>query len=163
EPAYVADEGLVVEVPHYGRVRFDLVWSGAYYALVEADRHGFALAPEEQIALTAFGDAFVRAARPGLVQEHPHLGDVGPLPFEPAYVADAGLVVEVPHYGRVRVDLVWSGAYYALVEADRHGFALAPEEQIALTAFGDAFVRAARPGLVQEHPHLGDVGPLPFA
>lgn len=81
EPAYVADEGLVVEVPHYGRVRFDLVWSGAYYALIEADRHGFALAPEEQIALTAFGDAFVRAARPGLVQEHPHLGDVGPLPF----------------------------------------------------------------------------------
>ncbi|PWH07372.1 proline racemase [Brachybacterium endophyticum] len=81
EPAFVADRDLRIEVPEYGPVRFDLVWSGAYYALVRADEHGFAITAEEQIALTAFGDAFVRAARPGLRQEHPSLGDVGPLPF----------------------------------------------------------------------------------
>lgn len=81
EPAYVADEGLSVDVPHYGTVGFDLVWSGAYFAMIDASRHGFTLGPEEEIALTAFGDAFVRAARPGLLQEHPALGDVGPLPF----------------------------------------------------------------------------------
>ncbi|MBL0887713.1 proline racemase family protein [Myceligenerans indicum] len=81
EPAYVADQGLSVQVPHYGEVRFDLVWSGAYYAMIDASRHGFGLGSTEQIALTAFGDAFVRAARPGLLQVHPELGDVGPLPF----------------------------------------------------------------------------------
>jgi len=81
EPAYVAEEGLSVEVPHYGTVHFDLVWSGAYFALIDAARHGFVINQEEEIALTAFGDAFVRAARPGLLQEHPELGDVGPLPF----------------------------------------------------------------------------------
>ncbi|MEN5072981.1 proline racemase family protein [Isoptericola cucumis] len=81
EPAFVAEEGLSVEVPHYGTVRFDLVWSGAYYAMVDATEHGFTLGAAEQIALTAFGDAFVRAARPGLRHEHPELGDVGPLPF----------------------------------------------------------------------------------
>lgn len=81
EPAYVAEEGLSVEVPYYGKVQFDLVWSGAYYAMIDASRHDFTLSSEEQIALTAFGDAFVRAARPGLLQEHPELGDVGPLPF----------------------------------------------------------------------------------
>ncbi|WP_019202184.1 proline racemase family protein [Tsukamurella sp. 1534] len=81
EPAYVAQEGLFVEVPFYGRVRFDLVWSGAYYALIDAAEREFELTSDEQIALTAFGDAFVRAARPGLLQEHPDLGDVGPLPF----------------------------------------------------------------------------------
>ncbi|HJB62882.1 MAG TPA: proline racemase family protein [Candidatus Microbacterium pullistercoris] len=81
EPAYVADEGLSVEVPHYGTVRFDLVWSGAYYAVIDATEHDFHLTAEEQIALTAFGDAFVRAARPGLKEEHPELGKVGPLPF----------------------------------------------------------------------------------
>lgn len=81
EPAYVADEALSVEVPHHGDVLFDLVWSGAYYALIDASRYGFSLGVTEQIALTAFGDAFVRAARPGLRQEHPDLGDVGPLPF----------------------------------------------------------------------------------
>lgn len=81
EPAFVAECGLVVEVPHYGRVGFDLVWSGAYFALIRAADHGFELTADEQFALTAFGDAFVRAARPGLRREHPSLGDVGPLPF----------------------------------------------------------------------------------
>ncbi|BDH59117.1 proline racemase family protein [Tsukamurella sp. PLM1] len=81
EPAYVAREGLTVEVPYYGRVRFDLVWSGAYYAVIDARDHDFTLGPEEQIALTAFGDGFVRAAGPDLLQEHPDLGDVGPLSF----------------------------------------------------------------------------------
>ncbi|MDN5820874.1 MAG: proline racemase family protein [Brachybacterium sp.] len=81
EPAYVAERGLSVEVPEYGRVRFDLVWSGAYYAMIRAADHGFELTADEQIALAAFGDAFVRTARPGLRQEHPALGDVGPLPF----------------------------------------------------------------------------------
>ncbi|MGP9539110.1 proline racemase family protein [Brachybacterium sp. AOP43-C2-M15] len=81
EPAYVAERGLSIEVPEHGRVAFDLVWSGAYYAMIRAADHGFELTAEEQIALAAFGDAFVRAARPGLRQEHPSLGDVGPLPF----------------------------------------------------------------------------------
>src|SRR5699024_170440 len=81
EPAYVAERGLGVEVPDHGRVEFDVVWSGAYYAMIRPADHGFELTPDEQIALTAFGDAFVRAARPGLRQEHPSLGDVGPLPF----------------------------------------------------------------------------------
>lgn len=81
EPAFVAEQGLAVEVPHHGRVGFDLVWSGAYFALIRAVDHGFELTADEQFALTAFGDAFVRAARPGLRREHPSLGDVGPLPF----------------------------------------------------------------------------------
>ncbi|GAA4531390.1 proline racemase family protein [Brachybacterium paraconglomeratum] len=81
EPAFVAERGLTIEVPEYGPVGFDLVWSGAYYAMISAAAHGFELTADEQIALAAFGDAFVRAARPGLRQEHPSLGDVGPLPF----------------------------------------------------------------------------------
>ncbi|ASK66145.1 proline racemase [Brachybacterium avium] len=81
EPAYVAERGLRVEVPEHGPVLFDLVWSGAYYAMIRAAEHGFELTADEQIALAAFGDAFVRTARPGLRQEHPSLGDVGPLPF----------------------------------------------------------------------------------
>ncbi|WP_020406975.1 proline racemase family protein [Hahella ganghwensis] len=81
EPAFVALENLTADVPFYGKVAFDLVWSGAYFALIRANDYNFHLTAEEQIALTAFGDAFVRAARPGLLQEHPELGDLGPLPF----------------------------------------------------------------------------------
>ncbi|AXK47014.1 proline racemase family protein [Brachybacterium saurashtrense] len=80
----------------------------------------------------------------------------------PAYVADRAVTIEVPGIGPVACDLVWSGGYYAMIDATAQGFTLAREEEIALTAFGDAFVRAARPGLRREHPSLGDVGPLPF-
>ncbi|KXO90079.1 proline racemase [Tsukamurella pulmonis] len=81
EPAYVEREGLTVDVPYYGEVRYDLVWSGAHYALIDAAAWDFRISADEQIALTAFGDAVVRAARPGLALEHPDLGDVGPLSF----------------------------------------------------------------------------------
>ncbi len=81
EPAYVAARDLTVDVPHHGEVRYDVVWSGAFYALVDAAEIGFELVRDEQIALTAFGDEFVRAVRPEFVEEHPELGAVGPLPF----------------------------------------------------------------------------------
>lgn len=82
---------------------------------------------------------------------------------EPAFVAARGLVAEVPLYGEVFYDVVWSGAYFALVDATAVGFKLTQEESIALTAFGDAFVRAVRAEFAEEHPELGKVGPLPFA
>jgi proline racemase len=81
EPAYVAARDLTVDIPHYGKVSYDVVWSGAFYALVDAADIGFELVRDEQIALTAFGDEFVRAVRPEFVEVHPELGDVGSLPF----------------------------------------------------------------------------------
>ena len=82
---------------------------------------------------------------------------------EPAFVAARDLRVDVPHYGQVRYDVVWSGAFFAMVDAAELGYQLTHEETIALTAFGDAFVRAVRPGFSLEHPQLGNPGPLPFA
>lgn len=81
EPAYVAARGRSVAVSGHGEVAYDLVWSGAFYALVDAATAGFELVRDEQTALAAFGDAFVRAARPEVAEVHPELGDVGPLPF----------------------------------------------------------------------------------
>lgn len=78
---YVADRDRKVEVPNYGRVSYDLVWSGAFYALMDAEPLGFELVREEESALTAFSDAFIRAARPQFTERHPELGDVGPLSF----------------------------------------------------------------------------------
>jgi len=81
EPSYVADQDLSVQLPHYGRVGYDLVWSGGFYALVDAEALGFALTREECIQLAAFGDEFVRTVQPDFAYHHPELGDVGPLPF----------------------------------------------------------------------------------
>ncbi|GGY70319.1 proline racemase family protein [Marinobacter zhanjiangensis] len=81
EPAFVCEQNMKVEVPGWGEVRFDLVWSGAYFALVDAESLGFALMPGEVRRMEEFGLALVEAARPVVTDQHPELGDVGPLPF----------------------------------------------------------------------------------
>ncbi len=81
EPAYVAERGLVADVPGYGEVVYDLIWSGGFYALTDAAPLGFALVREEEPALAAFGDAFMREVHPGFASAHPLLGYAGPLPF----------------------------------------------------------------------------------
>ena len=81
EPAFVSAQDLVAEVPGFGQVPFDLVWSGAYFAMVDASALGFGLVSDEMPAMAAFGRSFVEAARPAVTQEHPDLGHVGPLPF----------------------------------------------------------------------------------
>lgn len=81
EPAYVAARDLEAELPHYGRVRYDVVWSGAFFAMIDADDLDFDLVRDEEPPLAAFAHAFVKKVRPEFVHEHPNLGDVGPLPF----------------------------------------------------------------------------------
>jgi trans-L-3-hydroxyproline dehydratase len=81
EPAFVAARGRWAQVPGYGRVDYDLVWSGGFYALVDAAALGFELVRDEEIALAAFGDAFMRIVHPDFRTEHPVLGFAGPLPF----------------------------------------------------------------------------------
>lgn len=81
EPAYVAETGGTVEVPGYGEVPYELVWSGCFYAMVDAGVPGFFLTRDEEPAMAAFGDAFVKALRPRFRKEHPELGDTGALSF----------------------------------------------------------------------------------
>ena len=80
-----------------------------------------------------------------------------------AYVSQCDQTIEVPGYGRVNYDMVWSGVFYAVIDAAAHGFELTRDEEEALGAFGHAFVEAARPTVRPAHPELGDMGPLSFA
>lgn len=95
EPAFVADRGLTVDIEPYGEVVYDVVWSGAFYALVDAPPLGFELVRDEEPALAAFGDAFMQAVRPTFGSDHPDLGDVGTL----AFVHFAGPVEQVSDDG----------------------------------------------------------------
>lgn len=82
---------------------------------------------------------------------------------EPAYVAARDRCVTLPDGTVVHYDVVWSGQFFALLDAEAHGFRLVADEMPALAAFGDEFVRAVREDFQQAHPLLGDVGPVPFA
>lgn len=84
-------------------------------------------------------------------------------PSTVAYVCDAHQSVEVPGHGTVCYDMVWSGVFYAVIDAAAHGFSLCREEEEQLRNFGNAFVEAAQPTVRPVHPELGDMGPLSFA
>lgn len=94
--AYVAQKDRAIEVPGRGTVRFDVVWSGCFYSLIDGPSHGFSLAKkEEEEELGAFAHDFMEAARrQQFPYEHAELGDQGPAVFvlwtAPAYRSEAG-------------------------------------------------------------------------
>lgn len=92
EAAYIAVPDLETDVPRYGTVRYNVLWSGGFYALIDPEYHGFDLVRDDEPALAAFADAFVKTVRPEFVENHPEFDDVTPLPFVhfmgPAEAAD---------------------------------------------------------------------------
>ncbi|AWN14490.1 proline racemase family protein [Salinisphaera sp. LB1] len=94
EAAYLAVPDLEAEVPRYGRVRYNVVWSGGFYAMIDAQALGFQLVRDEEPALAAFADAFVKTVRPEFIENHPEFDDVTPLPFvhfmRTAHAVDGG-------------------------------------------------------------------------
>src|SRR5690606_18893375 len=81
DPAWVVDRGRTAELPEFGVVTFDLVWSGCFYAVVDAEAHGFALTDAERPALRDFGFELCLVAGPTLDLVHPEFGDTGDLSF----------------------------------------------------------------------------------
>jgi len=88
DPAWVAGRGFTASLPTFGDVTFDLVWSGCFYAVVDAETHGFAVSEAERPVLAAFANELCLTATHDLDLTHPVLGDTGPLSF----VAFAGPV-----------------------------------------------------------------------
>ena len=80
-PSFLFASGLVVELPNRGAVKFDVVWSGSFYPIVDAEALGFDLVPEEEGRLVAFGKDFITEARRCCHPMHPVFGDEGPLSF----------------------------------------------------------------------------------
>jgi len=79
-PAYVAERGLTARVPGHGEVTFDLVWSGCFYAVIDAGAVGIAVTGSRVADLLALARSFVEAARETeLPLVHPELGAIGPL------------------------------------------------------------------------------------
>ena len=80
-PAYVVQEGLSVQLPVYGKVDFDLVFSGALYAVVRSEPLGLTLDRPHEPRLIAFASELIAHARPFCEHEHPQMGLLAPLPF----------------------------------------------------------------------------------
>lgn len=76
-PSFVYRQDKLIEVPGVGRVRFDIAYGGAFYAIVEAAPLGLTLVPGEFNRLIDVGRGIKHAVMASVSIEHPFESDLG--------------------------------------------------------------------------------------
>lgn len=106
-----------------------------------------------QTAMTVVFDTPV-----GLVHTHVRMQDGHVLDVAfcntPVFVRQLDARLSIPDLGEVPVDIVYSGGFFALVEAERVGLELVPRNAEAFAELGARLRRAATAQLSVEHPEL---------
>lgn len=75
-PSFVYLKDGEVEIPGIGRLRFDIAYGGAFYALVDAQSLGLSLCPEEFNQLIDVGRRIKRSVAGAFAVEHPYETDL---------------------------------------------------------------------------------------
>ena len=75
----------------------------------------------------------------------------------PAFLYQEDAEVEVPGYGKIRLDVAFGGSFFAIVEAAQLGIDIAPENAARLTEAGMAIIRAANQQIKVAHPELAHI------
>jgi trans-L-3-hydroxyproline dehydratase len=76
----------------------------------------------------------------------------------PSFVYAPNLEIDAPPYGRLQVDVVYGGAFYAYLDAAQVGLSVAPERTRALVTASEAIKRAVNATLSIQHPDAEDLG-----
>jgi proline racemase len=76
----------------------------------------------------------------------------------PSFVLISGGLVEVPDMGKVRINVAYGGAFYALAEASDLGLELIPEAQAELVDAGRKIKKAVMDKYPVKHPFQEDLG-----
>jgi proline racemase len=76
----------------------------------------------------------------------------------PSFVYASDLAMDVAPYGRLKVDVVYGGAFYAYLDAAQVGLEVAPQHTGELVAAGEAVKRAVNATLPIRHPDAEDLG-----
>jgi trans-L-3-hydroxyproline dehydratase len=76
----------------------------------------------------------------------------------PSFVYAPDLEIDVAPYGRLAVDVVYGGAFYAYLDAAQVGLEVGPERARELVAAGEAIKRAVNATLTIRHPEAEDLG-----
>jgi proline racemase len=76
----------------------------------------------------------------------------------PSFLYARDVLVPVPGAGTVAVDVVFGGAFYAVLPAERLGLVVEPAQRTALVAAGEAVKRGVTATLAIEHPDAPDLG-----
>jgi len=76
----------------------------------------------------------------------------------PSFVLHRDLIVDVPPFGGVTVDVAFGGAFYAILPAERVGLRVVPDETRALVAAAGSIKRAVNEAAPIAHPDEPDLG-----
>ncbi|HEY7094273.1 MAG TPA: proline racemase family protein [Ktedonobacterales bacterium] len=76
----------------------------------------------------------------------------------PSFVYAPDLEIDVAPYGRLKVDVVYGGAFYAYLDAAQVGLAVTPEQTRELVVAGEAIKRAVNAAHPIRHPDADDLG-----
>jgi trans-L-3-hydroxyproline dehydratase len=99
----------------------------------------------------------------GLVRATAHIdssGRVARVSFRnvPSFVYAQDLLLDLPGVGAIAVDIVFGGAFYAVLPAARVGLAVTPEQTPRLVEAGEAIKRVVNATLAIQHPDNPDLG-----
>jgi proline racemase len=70
----------------------------------------------------------------------------------PAFAVHLDREIDVPHLGRVTVDVAWGGMFYVIADADALGVTLDPANGRKIARIGEMVKKAAQEQLPVEHP-----------
>ncbi|WP_409969358.1 proline racemase family protein [Bengtsoniella intestinalis] len=77
----------------------------------------------------------------------------------PAFIVHQDAVIDVPHIGKVTVDIAWGGMFYVCIDATQfEGLRLLPEQGREITRISSLVTKAAMDQLPVEHPDYPGVG-----
>ncbi len=92
----------------------------------------------------------------GLVKIHAECanGKVRQVTFRnvPAFAVYLDEIIDVPHLGKVKVDVAYGGMFYVIADAEPFGLSIRPEEGGEIVRIGEMIKAAAQQQLPVEHP-----------
>ena len=94
----------------------------------------------------------------GLVTVHVNVeqGRAKSVSFEnvPAFLYKEGAEVDVPGYGKLKIDISFGGSFFAIIDAKQLGIDICPENSSKLVDAGMAIIHAANEQIKVQHPEL---------
>src|SRR2546423_724925 len=99
----------------------------------------------------------------GLVRATAHINESGHVEQVsflnvPSFVYARDVIIDVPSYGKITLDVAFGGAFYGILPAERIGLTVTVEQTAQLIAAGEAIKAAVNANMPIQHPFEADLG-----
>ena len=78
----------------------------------------------------------------------------------PAFLYKQDVVINVPGYGEIKLDISFGGSFFAVVNQDQLGMEICPENGSKFVEAGMAIIKAANKQIQVVHPELPDINTI---